>query len=221
MEVRRRTSLSLGLPVTGDAPGPPGDIPSAGRERSQKKSGRIFLRVVSSPTPRRGEISPAAGDIPGRVEDIPGRSGISPRPRRGCGMSPTSGDIPGLWRGASPTGSGISPALRGMSRPRLGAAQRTLKSTHTRAQNRLNSMQNVVCVTPRDRPRALAARLWPPHAQPSCPGARRGPASHTARRGEARREAGRVSLRPPCAPLCGAPFGRADEPPRTGQREME
>ena len=31
---------------------------------------------------------------------------------------PTSGDIPGLWRGASPTGSGISPALRAMSRPR-------------------------------------------------------------------------------------------------------
>ena len=40
-------------------------------------------------------------------------------------------------------------------------------------------------MTPRDRLRALAARLWPPHAQPSCPGARRGPASHTARRGEA------------------------------------
>ena len=40
-------------------------------------------------------------------------------------------------------------------------------------------------MTPRDRPRALAARQWPPHAQPSCPGARRGPASHTARRGEA------------------------------------
>lgn len=40
-------------------------------------------------------------------------------------------------------------------------------------------------MTPRDRLRALAARLWPPHAQPSRPGARRGPASHTARRGEA------------------------------------
>ena len=60
-------------------------------------------------------------------------------------------------------------------------------------------------MTPRDRLRALAARLWPPHAQPSRPGARRGPASHTAR-GEARRQAGRVALRPRCAPLYGALF---------------
>jgi hypothetical protein len=34
-------------------------------------------------------------------------------------MPPPRGDLPGLWRGASPTGSGISPALWGMSRPRL------------------------------------------------------------------------------------------------------
>ena len=40
-------------------------------------------------------------------------------------MSPASGDIPGLWRGASPTGSGISPALRGMSRPRWCGAHTT------------------------------------------------------------------------------------------------
>ena len=85
---------------------------------------------------------------------------------------------------------------------RKSAAQRTLKSTHTRAQNRLNSMQNVVCVTPRDRPRALAARLWPPHAQPSCPGARRGPASHTARRGEA---SGGQSRPQTTVCRCGAP----------------
>ena len=103
------------------------------------KKGRGYPREYYVPDPPTG-ISPAAGDIPGRVGDIPGRSGISPA---ASGMSPTSGDIPGLWRGASPTGSGTSPALRGMPRPRLGRWCRT-HNPHvcatSRAQNRLNSM---------------------------------------------------------------------------------
>ena len=48
----------------------------------------------------------------------------------------------------------------------------------------------------------------------------RGEDQRATQRGEARRQAGRVALRPPCAPLCGAPFGRADEPPKPGQREQ-
>ena len=110
---------SLGLPVTGDGAGPPGDIP--GREGTfPKKLGDIPASSIS-PTPRRGYPRPP-GTSPGRVGDIPGRSGISPA---ASGMSPASGDIPGLWRGASPTGSGISPALRGMSRPRWCGAHTT------------------------------------------------------------------------------------------------
>jgi hypothetical protein len=47
----------------------------------------------------------------------------------------------------------------------------------------------------------------------------RGEDQRATQRGEARRQAGRVALRPPCAPLYGAPFGRAEESPRPGQRE--
>ena len=132
-------------------------------------------------------------------------------------MSSTSGDIPGLWRGASPTGSGISPALRGMPRPRLGRWCRT-RNPHHALKTDSTACKNVVYVTPRDRPRALAARLWPPHAQPSCPGARRGPASHTARRGEASGGQSRPQTTV-CAAVWRALFDRADEPPRPGQRE--
>ena len=73
-------------------------------------------------------------------------------------------------------------------------------------------------MTARDRLRALAARLWPPHAQPSCPGARRGPASHTARRGEASGGQSRPQTTV-CAAVWRALFDRAEEPPRPGQRE--
>ena len=37
-------------------------------------------------------MSPTSGDIPDAAGDVPERPGMS-------------GDIPGLWRGASPTGS--------------------------------------------------------------------------------------------------------------------
>ena len=49
--------------------------------------------------------------------------------------------------------------------------------------------QAVGGVRTRDRPRALRARLYPPHAQPSCQGARRGPQrDREARRGARRAE---------------------------------
>ena len=62
-------------------------------------------------------------------------------------------------------------------------------------------------MTPRDRLRALAARLWPPRTR--SPRARgRGEDLRATQRGEARRQAGRVALRPRCAPLYGAPSSR-------------
>ena len=62
-------------------------------------------------------------------------------------------------------------------------------------------------MTPRDRLRALAARLWPPRTR--SPRARgRGEDQRATQRGEARRQAGRVALRPRCAPLYGAPSSR-------------
>ena len=186
-----------GCQFPGTSPDHPGISP-AGRERYQKRSG-ISPRPLC---PR-----PPDGDIPGR-RGHPGPRWGYPRPLgdipgRVSGMSSTSGDIPGLWRGASPTGSGISPALRGMPRPRLGRWCRT-RNPHHALKTDSRQHVNVVYVTPRDRPRALTARLWPPRTR--SPRARgRGEDQRATQRGEARRQAGRVALRPRCAPLYGAP----------------
>jgi len=91
---------ALGLPVTGDVPGPPGDIP--GRAGTfPKKVGDIPASIMS-PTPRRGYprppgtsraasgISPAARGYPRPRRGYPRRAGTSPafggghpRPARG------------------------------------------------------------------------------------------------------------------------------------------
>ena len=113
---------ALGLPVTGDVPGPPGDIP--GRAGTfPKKVGDIPASIMS-PTPRRGYprppgtsraasgISPAArgyrlGDIPGRVGDIPDERG-HPRPLAG-GIPDRLGDIPGPLGGVPPASWSLVP----------------------------------------------------------------------------------------------------------------
>ena len=89
------TLVLYGCQFPGTSPDHPGISP-AGRERYQKKSG------ISPPLlcPR-----PPDGDIPGR-RGHPGPRWGYPRPLgdipgRVSGMSSTSGDIPGLWRGAS------------------------------------------------------------------------------------------------------------------------
>jgi len=133
-------------------------------------------------------------------------------------MSSTSGDIPGLWRGASPTGSGIFPALRGMSCPRLGRWCRTRVSHHALKTDSTAHVKRCLCDTTRPSEGSCCAAVAAAHAQPSCPGARRGPASHTARRGEASGGQSRPQTTV-CAAVWRALFDRADEPPRPGQRE--
>ena len=205
-----------GCQFPGTSPDHPGISP-AGRERYQKRSG-ISPRPLC---PR-----PPDGDIPGR-RGHPGPRWGYPRPLgdipgRVSGISSTSGDIPGLWRGASPTGSGMFPALRGMPRPRLGRWCRTRKPTcvcHiTRSKPTQQHVKRCLCDTTRPSEGSCCAAVAAAHAQPSCPGARRGPASHTARRGEASGGQSRPETTV-CAAVWRALFDRADEPPRPGQRE--
>ena len=80
----------LGLPVTGDGAGPPGDIP--GREGTfPKKLGDIPASSIS-PTPRRPD------------GDIPGRRG---HPRAASGISPAAHGLPDLERAHGAQRGGI------------------------------------------------------------------------------------------------------------------
>ena len=118
-------------------------------------------------------------------------------------MSPASGDIPGLWRGASPTGSGISPALRGMSRPRWCGAHTThmchMSVPLRRSKPTQQHVKRCLCNTTRPSEGSWCAAVAAAGAA-FVPGgeARTSEPHREARRGE-RREAGRVALRPPCA----------------------
>ena len=138
-------------------------------------------------------------------------------------MSSTSGDIPGLWRGASPTGSGMFPALRGMPRPRLGRWCRT-RNPHMCVSHdalKTDSRQHVKrCLCDTTRPSEGSCRAAVAAARAALvPGgeARTSEPHSEARRGVRRAES--PSDPTVCAAVWRALFDRADEPPRPGQRE--
>ena len=188
-----------GCQFPGTSPDHPGISP-AGRERYQKRSG-ISPRPLCPRPPdgdipgRRGHPGPRWG-YPRPLRDIPGRVGVvldergHPRPLA-RGIPDRLGDIPG------PSGD-VLPASWSL----VPHTQPTCVCHITRSKPTQQHVKRCLCDTTRPSEGSCCAAVAAAHAQPSCPGARRGPASHTARRGEA---SGRVAHRPPCAPLYGAP----------------
>ena len=147
-------------------------------------------------------ISPAARGYPRpRLGDVLDERG-HPRPLA-RGIPDRLGDIPGPSGDAPPASWSLVPHTQPTSR----------------AQNRLSTAcKRCLCDTARPSEGSHCAAVAAAHAQPSCPGARRGPASHTARRGEASGGQSRPQTTV-CAAVWRALFDRADEPPRPGQRE--
>ena len=184
------SKLTLGLPeFPGTSPDHPGISP-AGRERYQKKSGisppPLYPRPPDGdipgrrghPGPRRGYPRPL-GDIPGRVGDVPDAPGTSPA----CG------------------GGHPRPA-RGYPRPFGGCPARVLvphsahssQPTHAIKNETRQGVKRCLCDTTRPSVlRGCGRRTRSPRARG------RGEDQRATQRGEARRQAGRVALRPPCA----------------------
>ena len=171
-----------GCQFPGTSPDHPGISP-AGRERYQKRSG-ISPRPLCPRPPdgdipgRRGHPGPRWG-YPRPLRDIPGRVGVvldergHPRPLA-RGITDRLGDIPG------PSGD-VPPASWSL----VPHTQPTRACHITRSKPTQRHVTRCLCDTTRPSEGSCCAAVAAAHAQPSCPGARRGPASHTARRGEA------------------------------------
>ena len=134
-------------------------------------------------------ISPAARGYPRpRLGDVLDERG-HPRPLA-RGIPDRLGDVPGPSGDAPPASWSLVPHT-----------QPTRACHITRSQPTQQHVKRRLCDPTRPSDCATVAAA---HAQPSCPGARRGPASHTARRGEASGGQSRPQT-PRCAPLYGAP----------------
>ena len=155
-------------------------------------------------------ISPAARGYPRpRLGDVLDERG-HPRPLA-RGIPDRLGDIPGP--------SGDAPPASWSLVPHTQVATHMCRVCHfTRSKPTQQHVKRRLCDTTRPSEGSCCAAVAAAHAQPSCPGARRGPASHTARRGEASGGQSRPQTTV-CAAVWRALFDRADEPPRPGQRE--
>ena len=151
-------------------------------------------------------ISPAARGYPRpRLGDVLDERG-HPRPLA-RGIPDRLGDVPGPSGDAPPASWSLVPHT-----------QPTCVCHITRSKPTQQHVKRCLCDTTRPSEGSCCAAVAAAHAQPSCPGARRGPASHTARRGEASGGQSRPQTTV-CAAVWRALFDRADEPPRPGQRE--
>ena len=140
-------------------------------------------------------ISPAARGYPRpRLGDVLDERG-HPRPLA-RGIPDRLGDVPGPSGDAPPASWSLVPHT-----------QPTCVCHITRSKPTQQHVKRCLCDTTRPSEGSCCAAVAAAHAQPSCPGARRGPASHTARRGEASGGQSRPQT-PRCAPLYGAPSSR-------------